>query len=83
MTSASPAFILLFAALILRERLTAQRIAAVALATIGVIVIIDPAKADFSSETFTGNVALALAARDVGLVFGAACAGSAGGSTRW
>jgi drug/metabolite transporter (DMT)-like permease len=66
-TSSSPAFILLFAALILRERLTAQRIAAVALATIGVIVIIDPAKANFSSETFQGDVALALAALTWGL----------------
>jgi drug/metabolite transporter (DMT)-like permease len=66
-TSASPAFILLFAALILRERLTAQRIAAVALATLGVVVIIDPARADFSSETFVGDVALALAALTWGL----------------
>ncbi|MEP7292830.1 MAG: DMT family transporter [Chloroflexota bacterium] len=66
-TSSSPAFILLFAALILRERLTAQRIAAVALATIGVIVIIDPANADFRSETFVGNAVLALAALTWGL----------------
>jgi drug/metabolite transporter (DMT)-like permease len=61
-TSASPAFILLFAALILRERLTAIRIFAVVLASIGVVVIIDPANADFSSVTFTGDVALAAAA---------------------
>lgn len=66
-TSSSPAFILLFAALLLRERLTTQRIAAVALATIGVIVIIDPANADFSSETFAGDAALALAALTWGL----------------
>lgn len=61
-TSASPAFILLFAALILRERLTPQRIAAVVLATIGVVVIVDPAQADFSSQTFIGDVALAVSA---------------------
>ncbi len=66
-TSSSPAFILLFAALILRERLTGQRIAAVALATLGVIVIIDPANADFSSETFSGDAVLALAALTWGL----------------
>ncbi len=66
-TSASPAFILLFAALILREQLTAQRIVAVVLATIGVIVIIDLANADFSSETFAGNAALAVAALTWGL----------------
>jgi drug/metabolite transporter (DMT)-like permease len=66
-TTASPAFILLFAALILRERLTARRIAAVALATFGVILILDPSKADFSSQTFVGNLALAFAAVTWGL----------------
>jgi drug/metabolite transporter (DMT)-like permease len=66
-TSASPAFILLFAALILRERLTVARIGAVALATAGVIVIIDPSRVDLSSDTFVGNLALALAALTWGL----------------
>jgi len=66
-TSASPAFILVFAALILRERLTLRRIAAVALATVGVLVIVDPGKADFSSEKFVGNIILALAAVTWGL----------------
>jgi drug/metabolite transporter (DMT)-like permease len=66
-TSASPAFILVFAALILREKLTVQRIAAVTLATIGVVVIVDPGQADFGSDTFAGNVILALAAVTWGL----------------
>ncbi|MEP6984587.1 MAG: DMT family transporter [Chloroflexota bacterium] len=66
-TSASPAFILVFAALLLREKLTLQRIAAVVLATVGVLVIIDPGKADFSSATFRGNLALAIAAITWGL----------------
>lgn len=66
-TSASPAFILVFAAILLREKLTLQRIAAIVLATIGVLVIIDPSKADFSSETFRGNIALAIAAITWGL----------------
>lgn len=66
-TSASPAFILVFAALILREQLTPRRIVAVALATAGVLIIIDLANADFSSETFFGDVALALAALTWGL----------------
>ncbi len=66
-TSASPAFILLFAALILRERLTLMRILAVGLATIGVLVIINPANADFSSDTFFGDVMLAVAAITWGL----------------
>jgi drug/metabolite transporter (DMT)-like permease len=66
-TSAAPAFILIFAVLILREKLTGQRIAAVALATLGVLVIIDPGSADFSSATFFGDMALAVAAITWGL----------------
>lgn len=66
-TSASPAFILIFAALLLREQLTGLRVAAVALATLGVIIIIDPTQADFSSNAFLGNIALALAALTWGL----------------
>ncbi|MCU0513772.1 MAG: DMT family transporter [Anaerolineae bacterium] len=66
-TSASPAFIVLFAWLLLRERLTPTRLLAVLLATVGVIIIVDPASADFSSATFAGDVFLALAALTWGL----------------
>ncbi len=66
-TSASPAFILLFAALLLRERLTLRHLIAVGLATIGVLVIIDLAQADFSSAAFAGNVSFAVAAITWGL----------------
>lgn len=66
-TTSSPAFILVFAALILKEKLNAQRIAAVVLASVGVIVIIDPAQANFSSDTFVGDVALAIAGVTWGL----------------
>ena len=66
-TSAAPAFILIFAALILHEQLTLRRILAVALATVGVIVIIDISQADFGSDTFAGDVALAIAAITWGL----------------
>ncbi len=66
-TSASPVFILLFAVLLLRERITLQRIIAVVLATIGVLVIIDISKADLGSQTFVGNVILAFAALTWGL----------------
>lgn len=66
-TSASPAFILMFAVLILGERLTRIHIGAVLLATVGVIIIINPAEADFGSETFWGDVALAIAALTWGL----------------
>lgn len=66
-TSASPAFILVFAALMLRETLTWRRIAAVALASIGVVVILDLTQVDFSSAAFAGNVALVVAALTWGL----------------
>jgi drug/metabolite transporter (DMT)-like permease len=66
-TSASPAFILIFAVLLLHEHLTAIRIAAVALATVGVVVIINPSEADLGSSAFLGNLALAIAAMTWGL----------------
>ncbi len=66
-TSSSPAFIVLFAALLLHEKLTLKRIGAIALATVGVIVIVNPTQASFSSETFWGDVALAIAALTWGL----------------
>ena len=66
-TSASPAFILLFSAIVLREKLTFQKVLAVLLATVGVFVIVDLTKVDFSSATFQGNVALAVAAITWGL----------------
>lgn len=66
-TSASPAFILLFAALLLRERITRRHLAAVILATFGVVVIVDLSRIDFSSATFIGNLALAVAALTWGL----------------
>lgn len=66
-TSASPAFVILFAFIILREQLTIQRLLAVILATIGVMVIIDFSQADFSSETFVGNLFLGMAAISWGL----------------
>lgn len=66
-TSASPAFILIFAALLLHEKLTPQRQSAVVLATIGVLVILDLSQADFSSAAFAGNIALAVAALTWGL----------------
>lgn len=61
-TSASPAFILLFAWLLLHERLTLIRIISVALATVGVLIILDLGQLDLSSTLFVGNLALAGAA---------------------
>ncbi len=66
-TSASPAFVVLFALILLREKLTVWRLATIALASVGVLVILNPAAADFGSETFLGDVFLAIAAVTWGL----------------
>jgi len=61
-TSASPAFILLFAWLILREPLTPIRIGSVALASLGVLIILDLSQFNLASTVFRGNLVLAFAA---------------------
>ena len=66
-TSASPAFVVLFAMILLREKLTRARLASVILSSIGVVVILDPAAADFGSASFLGNVFLAISALTWGL----------------
>ena len=66
-TSASPAFVVLFAMILLREGLTRARFASIVLSSIGVLVILNPAAADFSSASFIGNVFLAIAALTWGL----------------
>jgi drug/metabolite transporter (DMT)-like permease len=57
-TSASPAFILLFGAWLLKERITVWRLLALGLATLGVLAVVDPRGADLGSTAFLGNLAL-------------------------
>ena len=66
-TSASPAFVVLFALVMLREKLTLLRLFAIALATAGVLVILNPSAANFDSKTFAGDLFLAMAALSWGL----------------
>jgi drug/metabolite transporter (DMT)-like permease len=61
-TSATPAFVLIFAALILKEPITPRRFSALLIATLGVVAVIDPRTAQFSSNTFLGNLSLVAAA---------------------
>lgn len=61
-TSATPAFVLLFAAWILAERITPKRLAALLIASLGVVAVIDPRTAQFSSSSFLGNLSLVAAA---------------------
>lgn len=66
-TSASPAFVVLFALILLRERLTRLRLLSIVLASAGVLVILNPAAGDFGSDAFAGNVFLAISALTWGL----------------
>ena len=57
-TSATPAFVLLFAWMMLGEKITARRFVALLLATVGVLAVIDPRNAQLNPELFTGNLML-------------------------
>lgn len=61
-TSATPAFVLLFAPYLLGERATWRGIIALAVSTLGVAAVIDPRTADLSSALFLGNLSLLAAA---------------------
>lgn len=66
-TSASPAFMVLFAIPILGEPVTVRRIAALVLASIGVVAVIDPTSVRLGIDLLRGNLALLGAALTWGL----------------
>jgi drug/metabolite transporter (DMT)-like permease len=57
-TSATPAFVLLFAPLLLGEKPTIRQVVALIASTLGVLAVLDPRTADFSSALFLGNLSL-------------------------
>ncbi|MBL8062254.1 MAG: DMT family transporter [Anaerolineales bacterium] len=61
-TSATPAFVLLFAPFLLGEKPTARRVFALVLSTLGVLAVIDPRTAELSPSLFWGNMSLLAAA---------------------
>jgi drug/metabolite transporter (DMT)-like permease len=61
-TSTTPAFVLLFAALLLSEKVTTRRLLALGIATLGVVAVIDPRNAALSPSFFWGNMCLVAAA---------------------
>jgi drug/metabolite transporter (DMT)-like permease len=61
-TSATPAFVLLFAPFLLNEKTTMRRVIALIASTLGVMAVIDPRTANFSSSLFLGNLSLMAAA---------------------
>ncbi|RLD02665.1 MAG: EamA family transporter, partial [Chloroflexi bacterium] len=61
-TSATPAFVLIFASVILGEKITKRRFLALFIASLGVLAVIDPRSAQLDSSLFWGNVSLVAAA---------------------
>jgi drug/metabolite transporter (DMT)-like permease len=57
-TSATPAFVLVFAALLLKEKITGLRLVSLLLATLGVVAVIDPRSAQLNPDLFLGNLSL-------------------------
>jgi drug/metabolite transporter (DMT)-like permease len=60
-TSATPAFVLLFASLLLAERITLRRLLALGITTTGVLAVIDPRHAALSPSFFLGDMCLVAA----------------------
>jgi len=61
-TSATPAFVLLFAPFLLGEKNTTRRVIALVVSTLGVLAVIDPRNAELSPSLFWGNMSLLAAA---------------------
>jgi len=61
-TSATPAFVLLFAPYLVKEKTTIRGMIALIISSLGVVAVIDPRTADFSSSLFLGNLSLIAAA---------------------
>ncbi|MBE0682741.1 MAG: DMT family transporter [Anaerolineales bacterium] len=61
-TSATPAFVLLFAPFLLGEKSTPRHISALVISTLGVLAVIDPRNAELSPSLFWGNMSLLAAA---------------------
>ncbi len=61
-TSSTPAFVLLFAALLLKEKMRRSQILALALSTLGALIVVDPRAARLSPDFFWGNLSLVGAA---------------------
>ncbi|MCB9134163.1 MAG: DMT family transporter [Anaerolineales bacterium] len=58
LTSTAPAFVLLFAAWILKEPITPRRVGALILSTLGVVAVLDIRAVRLAPDLFWGNVAL-------------------------
>lgn len=60
LSTAIPVFAMLISVLLGREALSARKVAGAVVAAAGVVILIDPARADFSGDTTLGNILLVL-----------------------
>jgi uncharacterized membrane protein len=67
-TSATPAFVLIFAALLLGEKITGRRLVALLVASLGVVAVIDPRTASYLVRSFPGEPGAGRRGADLGLV---------------
>jgi len=61
-TSATPVFVIFFAWILLREKITLKLLFALLISTMGVLAVIDPRNAEISPSLFWGNLSLLAAA---------------------
>jgi len=61
-TSATPVFVIFFAWILLREKITLKLLFALLISTIGVLAVIDPRNSEISPSLFWGNLSLLAAA---------------------
>ncbi len=57
-TSTTPAFVLIFAWILLKEKITSRRLIALLFATLGVVAVIDPRTVQLNPNLFVGNLLL-------------------------
>ena len=61
-TASTPAFVLLFAVWLLKEKMTLRHFIAFAISSLGALIVVDPGAARLSPDTFWGNLSLVAAA---------------------
>lgn len=61
-TASTPAFVLLFAVWLLKEKMTLRHLIAFAISSLGALIVVDPGAARLSPDTFWGNLSLVAAA---------------------
>ena len=61
-TSATPAFVFIFAALLLGEKITKRKLIALLVSSVGVMIVLNPSNVNYSPNLYIGNLCLVAAA---------------------